>query len=214
MEQKLVLLGNFSSPDAPWQNGCSEALIKTLKKCFSHAINGNSLAFSELQTVTFEVSNIMNERPIGRHPTSPEDGQYLCPNDMLFGCATSRVPQGPFLTEVSNRRRFELVQNIAYWKQIVRDYFPSLIIEQKWHTCIRNIQVGDMVLIQDNNAITGNWKLGKVVKTKIDDDGLIRNCSIKYTPNNDLSVDTKLVTIQRPVQRLVVVLPVEEDKTS
>ena len=70
------------------------------------------------------------------------------------------------------------------------------------------------MLIQDNNAISGNWKLGKVVKTKIDDDGLVRNCSIKYKPNNDPSVDNKLVTIQRPVQRHVVVLPVEEDKTS
>ena len=58
-----------------------------------------------------------------------------------------------------------------------------------------------MVLIQDNNAIRGNWKLGKAVKTKIDDDGLVRNCSIKYKPNNDPSVDTKLVTIQRPVPK-------------
>ena len=156
----------------------------------------------------------MNERPIGRHPTSPEDGHYLCPNDLLLGRATSRVPQGPFKIDVSNKRRFELVQNIVslYWKKMVRNYFPTLIIQQKWHSSIRNIQVGDIVLIQDNNAIRGNWKLGRVTQVKLDDDGHVRNCCVHYKPNNvDPAVNNRLITVQRPVQRLVVILPIEED---
>ena len=205
----------FTSPDGPWQNGCSEALVKTLKRCLTHAIGDNVLTFSELQTVAFEVSNIMNERPIGRHPTSPNDTQYLCPNDLLLGRATSRVPQGPFNVEVNNKRRFELVQNIVslFWKKMVRDYFPSLIIQQKWHTSFRNVRVGDIVLVQDSHAIRGSWKLARVNKIYTDKDGLVRNCCIQYKPANvDSSVNKGLVTIQRPVQRLVVVLPTEEDK--
>ena len=82
----------FSTPEAPWQNGVTESLIKGVKKALFHVMGGQVLTFEELQTMLFEVANIMNGRPIGRHPTSPEDGSYLCPNDLLLGRASSDVP--------------------------------------------------------------------------------------------------------------------------
>ena len=75
----------FSSADAPWQNGISEALIKSVKIAITLAIGESVMTFSELQTVCFEAANLINERPIGRHPTSPDDESYLCPNDLLLG---------------------------------------------------------------------------------------------------------------------------------
>lgn len=68
------------------------------------------MTVSELQTVCFEAANLVNERPIGRHPTSPDDGTYLCPNDLLLGRATSRVPSGPFRDALNPRQRVEFVQ--------------------------------------------------------------------------------------------------------
>ena len=59
---------DFTSADAPWQNGCSEALIKLIKKALTVAIGDSILTFSELQTVCFEAANLVNERPIGRNP--------------------------------------------------------------------------------------------------------------------------------------------------
>lgn len=54
----------FSSADAPWQNGTSEALIKSVKRAITLAIGDGTLTFSELQTVCFEAANLVNERPI------------------------------------------------------------------------------------------------------------------------------------------------------
>ena len=68
----------FTSADSPWQNGCSESLVKSTKRCRTHAIGEQILSFSELQTVFFEVANILNERPVGRHPTDAEES-YTCP---------------------------------------------------------------------------------------------------------------------------------------
>ena len=85
----------FTTADAPWQNGVSEALVKSVKRAIAAAIHESILTFSELQTVLFEIANLINERPIGRHPTSPDDGTYLCPNDLLLGRSTARVPSGP-----------------------------------------------------------------------------------------------------------------------
>ena len=55
----------FSSADGPWQNGVSEALIKSTKRAITAAIGENILTFSELQTVCYEAANLLNERPIG-----------------------------------------------------------------------------------------------------------------------------------------------------
>ena len=157
----------FIPADAPWQNGISEALVKSVKKAMSIAIGENTLIFSELQTVSYEAANLVNERPIGRHPTMPEDGSYLSPNDLLLGRTLPRVPSGPFKQTSNPKHRYEFVQRIidAFWKKWTRDFFPSLIVRQKWHTARRNVLVGDVVLIQDANQVRGNWKLGIVSRT-------------------------------------------------
>ena len=67
----------FIPADAPWQNGVSEALVKSVKKAITVANGDSTLAFSELQTVCYEAANLVNERPLGKHPTMP-DGTYLC----------------------------------------------------------------------------------------------------------------------------------------
>ncbi|XP_033109284.1 uncharacterized protein LOC117110626 [Anneissia japonica] len=77
----------FSTPDAPWQNGVTESLIRGVKKSLFHVIGEQVL--QELQTVLYEIANLMNERPIGKHPTSPE--RYLCPNNLLGRSSVSWV---------------------------------------------------------------------------------------------------------------------------
>lgn len=128
-----------------------------VKRAITLAIGDGTLTFSELQTVCFEAANLVNEQPIGRHPTLPDDGSYLCPNDLLLGHATSRIPSGPFERTDNPRHRCEFIQGIIdnFWRRWTRDFFPSLIIRQKWHTATRNLRVGDVVLIQDSNQVRG-----------------------------------------------------------
>ena len=52
----------------------------------------------------------MNQRPLGRIPNDPDDGEYICPNDMLLGRASSKVPQGPVKETSNSRHRAEFVQ--------------------------------------------------------------------------------------------------------
>jgi hypothetical protein len=49
--------------------------------------------------------------------------------------------------------------NKYFFEKMARDYFPTLIVRQTWHTNKRNHQVGDIALVQDNSAFRGNWKL-------------------------------------------------------
>ena len=209
----------FSSADAPWQNGVSEALIKSIKKAVTIAIGENVMTFSELQTVCFEAANLVNERPIGRHPTSPDDESYLCPNDVLLGRSTSRVPSRPFAQTDNPRCRYEFIQKVVnnFWRKWTRDYFPSLIIQQKWHTAKRNLKTGDIVLIQDSNQIRGQWKLGKVSEVFPGEDGRVRKVQVSYKnpkPGEPPHKNTGrgYVTVERSVNRLILLLPVDEEE--
>ena len=61
--------------------------------------------------------------------------------------------------------------------------------------------------MKDLNALRGIWKLGKINKTYTSQDKVIRNVDVLYKTR----VDNKLIIVRRPVQSLVVLLPIEED---
>ena len=199
----------FSAADAPWQNGCAEALVKSAKKSITVAIGSQVISFSEMQTVLYECANLLNERPIGRHPASIEDGNYLCPNDLLLGRSSSKIIGNEFSMTTNRHDRYRFVQKIisAFWAKWTRDFFPSLTVWPKWHTARRNVKVGDVVVIQDSNQIRGKWKLGIVSKAESSlRDGFVRNVEIQYKNKNALS----FTTITRPVQRIIVLVPASE----
>ena len=83
-------------PDGQWFNGAAESLVKSIKKAITASVGEAVMTFSELQTVVFEAAGLVNERPIGNHPSSPDESTYLTPNDLLLGRATRQAPQGPF----------------------------------------------------------------------------------------------------------------------
>lgn len=83
----------------------------------------------------------------------------------------------------------------------------------------RNMRVGDIVLIQyENRSAPGTYRLARVVKVEVDKvDGLVHTCVVMYSLLADLKladrVKYKGITrkeLRVPVQRLVLILPVEE----
>ena len=151
---KQGLIWEFTPAEAPWMNGVTESLVKSVKVALGHVIGEQVLEFSTLQTVLFEVAELVNSRPIGCHPTDPDEGVYLSPNDLLLGRSTSRAPRGPFLESSGSKRRYECIQRIidGFWKKWNQDFFPSILVSQKWAVEKRNLQVGDIVAIQNNEA--------------------------------------------------------------
>ena len=196
----------FCPPEAPWYNGCCEALIRSIKKCIYHAIGNQVISFSELLTTFFECANIINERPIGSTSSTLEDGSYVCPNDMILGRSTSKPPSGDFSLTVNSRRRIYFVQRLvdAFWKKWVSDYFPTLLERRKWHHTKRNLSIGDVVIIKDKDLKRSKWKLGLIQEASPGSDGNVRRVSVKY-----INSAGSAIQVQRPVQNLVVLLPAQ-----
>jgi len=196
----------FAPPDGKWYNGATEALVKSVKRALSAAIGENVMKFSELQTCMFEAAELVNERPIGAHPDSPEEGVYLCPNDLLLGRASNHVPQGPFKERASSNHQFDFIQKVVavFWKRWTREVFPNMVVEPKWHAEHRNLRKGDVVLVQDLNPVRGRWKMALVENPILSQDGRVRRVEISFRS----SEGTRL-TVERPVQKLIVIVPNE-----
>ena len=202
---KFKTVWSFCPADAPWQNGSTEALIKTIKRALNAVVGNQVCSYAEFQTVVYEAAQLVNQRPIGRQPLTPDDGTYLCPNDLILGRSTNHVPQGPFNKKSNMNQRLNFIQEIVdhFWKRWSREVFPSLVIEPKWHVERRNLSTGDVVMIQDSNVVRGEWKIGIVVKILDSRDGRVRNVLVKYKNG------TTDVKVKRAVQRLIVIVPVE-----
>ena len=148
-----------------------------------------------------EVANLVNQRPIGRIPNDPDDGSYLCPNDMLLGRASRQVPQGPFKSSGNPRHRVEYVQQIvdSFWQRWTRDVLPLLVPRRRWNADRRNVRVDDVVMLADANAVRRKWLLGRVIQVYPGPDGRVRNVKVKTASGE----------YRRPIGRIAIIYPAE-----
>ena len=148
-----------------------------------------------------EIAKLVNQRPIGRIPNDPDDGTYICPNDMLLGRTTSQVTQGPFKETRNRRHRVEFVQRIVdcFWKRWNRDVFPTLVPRTKWRVERRNVRIGDVVTVADENAVRGSWAMGRITDVFPGADGKVRNIKVKMSNG----------VYRYPVSEIAVIYPAE-----
>ena len=131
---------------------------------------------------------------------------------MLLGQLTQKIPAGPFNITTNKYVRHKLIQKIGdiFRRRWTEVFFPSLIIQQKWHVRNRDLQVGDIVMIQqESGKVKGKWRLGRIVKAEPSNrDGIVRQVEITYKNTDSKSFSN----LTRAAQRVVVISPVEHDE--
>jgi hypothetical protein len=160
---------------------------------------------------------IVNSRPLTTvqqdDPTSPEP---LTPNHILtMKSQVSLPPPGNFIKEdLYLRKRWRRVQYLLeqFWSRWKKEYLTTIAHRQKWFHPMRNLMVGDVVLISDDNTSRNAWPLAKVIEAPKDNDGLVRKVKLNVATR---ALDSKgkrfskLSVLERPVQRLVLVKEAE-----
>lgn len=219
--------------DSPHRNGAAEAAVRVTKRALQGMSKLTNLTFSEFLTALYSAANLANERPIDARIQSREGRiHYVTPNSLLLGRASHG---GDFKSFNFNNYPYKRLREIQtqvndFWKAWCQLAGPNLFIRTKWHTTERNITVGDVVWLCDQNALRGQFRLGRVVTVTPDSKGIVRDVEVLVTPGNCASVQHQEPAIQssassdrkekligvklrRDVRRLVVLLPVEEQVT-
>ena len=105
-----------------------------------------------------------------------------------------------------------------FWSKWSELAGPNLFIRHKWHRIERSVKVGDVVWLADQNALRGQFRLGRVVTTYPDKKGIVRDVDLKIciglsgpqkVQRGTSDLPTTIV-LRRDVRRLVVLIPVED----
>ena len=96
----------FAPGGALLRQGCAGSLKNAVKKCLFFAVARQTFSIQKLQTVLFEAANLINSRPIGRHPSHLDNGCYLSPNEMLLRRQEAEV----FSSKPTNEKNWALAE--------------------------------------------------------------------------------------------------------
>ena len=102
---------------------------------------------------------------------------------------------------------------MSFWSRWSSEDSPGLERRQKWHQKGRNLKVNDVVMICEKTKVKGKYRLAIVDDVKVSRDGNVRSATVRYTSirTSPQGKETRqAIQIQRSVQRLCIILPVEE----
>ena len=198
---------NRNPPAASHMGGVWERQIRTVRSILSSLLRdyGHALNDESLRTLMTEVECIVNSRPLTFPSGDATDLQPLTPNHILT--MKSKVvmpPPGDFQKDdVYLRKRWRRVQYMAniFWTRWKREYLQTLQARTKWNQPKRNIEIGDIVLIKDENTARNDWPMARVVNVRQDSKGFVRSATLK------LSFSTQ----ERPIDKLVLLMENNEN---
>ena len=81
-----------------------------------------------------------------------------------------------------------------------------MVGQPKWHTSSRNLETGDVVLVEDSNALRGEWKMARVTEAFKSLDGKVRRVKLFYRSKGTGSGQE----IERAVQNLILLVPIQD----
>ncbi|XP_037957530.1 uncharacterized protein LOC119687323 [Teleopsis dalmanni] len=190
----------FIPPRAPHFGGLWEAAVKIAKSHLFRTLHGTKMTFEELTTALAEIEAVMNSRPLSAASTDPNDLEVLTPGHFLIGCPLRSLPERAQLeNDISNIQRWHRITAAkgAFWKRRQHKYIKELQQRYRWKKPNDNVQIGDLVLIAEDNLPPMHWLTGRVVKVNSGSDGHVRVADVQ----------TQHAVFRRPITKLAV-LPI------
>uniref|UniRef100_A0A182VT43 Integrase catalytic domain-containing protein n=1 Tax=Anopheles minimus TaxID=112268 RepID=A0A182VT43_9DIPT len=159
-----------------------EANIKVAKRLFRSAARGAHLKLVELQTLLHQISSILNSRPLTAVHANPGSIEALTPAHFLIARASFSIPATIQDDDTDGvKTRWKRVQKLAqqFWTRWRTDYLSQLLCHAKWTKRSPNAQVGQIVLVGDDNLPVGRWPIGIITKTYVGPDGIVRVADVR-----------------------------------
>lgn len=173
---------HFIPPHSPHFGGLWEAGVKSMKHHLKRVLGETRLRHGIFNTILTQIEAVLNSRPLCQLTADPEDTSSLTPGHFLIGRPLTLMPEPDIRSIPVNRLDiYQTGQQIVqhFWHQWSKEYLQRLQERPKWTQPAPNLEVGQIVIIQDDNLPPGKWLLGKITKTIQGEDGLVRVVDLK-----------------------------------
>ncbi|XP_044171892.1 uncharacterized protein LOC122956294 [Acropora millepora] len=194
----------FNLERAPWWGGFFERMVASAKQCLKKTLGNARLSFDELSTLLTEVESTLNSRPL-TYEYNEVDEEVLTPSHLIYGRRIKSLPDeivepDDALNHESSSARFKYLSTklAHFWNRWRKEYLVNLreFHRNKLGRPERIIQVGDVVVVYDEDKKRGEWKLGVVESLVTGKDGIVRGAQVRVITKG------KPVHLSRPVQKL------------
>ncbi|XP_041631498.2 uncharacterized protein [Drosophila kikkawai] len=172
----------FIPPRSPHFGGLWEAAVKTAKYHFYRSVGPAILPADDLRTLVCHIAAIINSRPLVSLSEHPGDLDVLTPAHFLGTAPLALFPE-PDYTNL-NLNRLDRWQKISFYQQLFwsrwkQEYLTLLQQRSKWRTQKTDVQLGDVVLVKDENLPSLKWPLARVVNLVAGSDNVARVAVLK-----------------------------------
>ena len=156
-----------------------------------------------------EVTGIVNSRPIATVPSDVDEPQPLTPAMLL---TMKSRPLGPIpghfvQQDLYARNWWRKAQYLAdqFWVRWRKEYLQNLQNRTKWEKRERNLAVGDIALVKEDNAHRNDWLLGRITEVTPSLDGKVRRAKVTVWKEGSVK------TYDRPLCSFVLLLKHDEE---
>ncbi|XP_070139210.1 uncharacterized protein [Drosophila bipectinata] len=162
--------------------GLWEAGVKSFKTLFYKSTATRKYTFEELATLLARIEACLNSRTLAPMSKDPAEILALTPGHFLVG--------GPLLATVEPEIKGDTTSIINRWQHLKalqqqfrlrwkEEYLEELHKRKKWLAPTRDLRVGDMVVIKEDNLPSNEWRLGRVDAVYLGFDGHVRVIDIR-----------------------------------
>lgn len=189
---------HFIPPYTPHMGGLWEATVRSVKyhlRRTMQSMHNTILPHEELSTLLAQIEACVNSRPLCPNPEDATSLEPLTPGHFIVGTSLLAFPEEEKdQTELSLHNRWKLIQQLRqhFWKRWSTEYILQLQQRQKWCSKKPNLEIGQVVILKDDNLPPQRWKLGRIIQTHLGTDGHARV----------VTVQTQTDTIKRPIHKL------------
>ena len=201
-------------PSSSHMGGVWERQVRSVRNVLNAILekNGSQLNDEALRTFLCEAEATVNSRPLTVDTLNdPLSLSPLTPNHLLtLKTKVVLPPPGEFQeADQYSRKRWRRVQHLSneFWTRWKKEFLLTLQQRQKWSKVRRDMCVGDVVIIQDDEELPRNkWQLARVAETYPSADGRVRKVKLTVA-DSALDRSGKRIKpvkhLDRPVQKLI-----------
>lgn len=184
----------FAPAKAPHMQGSVERLVGLVKnalKKMTFTLNQSSARYNDfhLRTILYEITGILNSRPLTMIPIDGHTNEFLTPNYFLNGRQT--VQEVPYTDEkIKNLREtwldIKMLSNLL-WKHWLSAYIPLIKMREKWIDKKSPLQIDDIVIVADP-SVANSWRLGRIIDVKQGSEDQVRSITLKIGKSKPLNM--------------------------
>lgn len=196
--KQLGVVWKHIAPRSPHQGGLWEAAVKAMKYHLMRVVGRHLLTSNEWRTHLARLSAVLNSRPVSATSDDPDDLDYITSNHLATGGPAIQL-LGPRSSGMDGNREGLLNDLLmSFWRRWMTEVVMAKQERGKWRAKERNLAVGDLVIIMEDNLPPTVYKMGRVKEVLPGSDGLVRNVRLKTAASKSL--------VTRSVQKLILLL--------